>query len=373
MKVRCSRNQLAPAVAHLGRIVPARTALPILNGLLVTAEEDRLILQSTDLELSLTIAVPAQVEIQGKTVVLTRPFDNLVRRLPEGELNLVWSEINQQVEICYNQGRTFINTWPASDYPSLLQNPAGEGIIIEGSKWKNIIKKVLFAAAPQEVRPQFAGVYFQLKEECLTLVATDTYRLALFQLPFPGSRTADLFIPVRALGEVNRLLEDKEQLEISWEQNMISFQTPRFTLTTRLLESQFPAYEKVIPEKDELSVEVERAKLISALERASLFIAPPETYAVAELKVEAASIQLTAQALQVGSLSEEIPLKSAPAGEGQASFNAHFLLEPLRVMESREITLSLNGSQGPAICREEDGGSYLHLVLPVCRTSDGVP
>ncbi len=388
MKVYCSRKVLAPAITSLSRILPTRPALPILNGFLVTAKEDYLIFEGTDLELSLKITVPAKIESGGQIVVPARTFVDLIRRLPEGELNFIWDEKKQQIEVLYAQaGQVNLNTWPASDYPPLQHlSLSKKGLAIEGLKWKNIIKKVLFAAAPQEVRPNYAGVYFQLKENVCKLVATDTYRLALFELPFSGLpeqagklEEEALFIPIRALGEVSKLLEDKERLEIAWDQKLVSFQTPRFTLTTMLLNAQFPACEKVIPKQNELTVEIERTALLAALERASLFVAPPDTYAITELKIEGTSLFLSAQALDVGSLSEEIILKNTPGGKTQAClsgrqvfFNTHFLLEPLKVMENQEITLSFNGSRGPAVFREEGEGSYLHLVLPVCRASNGV-
>ncbi|NPV29385.1 MAG: DNA polymerase III subunit beta [Firmicutes bacterium] len=380
MKVCCSRNQLMTAAASLSRIVPSRPALPVLNGLLITGEADRLVLQGTDLELSLTITVPAKVEEPGQTVILARPFDTLIRRLPEGELVLTWNEITRQVEVSFAQGRASLETWPASDYPPLQPAPRGldtgqQELVIEGARWKDIVRKVLFAAASQDVRPQFAGVYFEFKEDSLVVAATDTYRLALYRLPCTQGLSAGLFIPVRALGELNRLLEDQDQLRVAWEQNLVSFQTARFCLTARLLESQFPAYERVIPGRDELRVEVERKALLYALERASLFAAPTDTFAVAEVTVEENSLRLAAQAAQVGSYLEEIPLAACSGAEYQemrAFFNTHFLLEPLKVMDNQEISLGLNGSSGPAVYREEGEGSYLHLVLPVCRAGDGV-
>lgn len=370
MKAVTTKELLLPAVTSVCRILPARTSLPVLAGFLVTAKEDKFILQGTDLELSITVTIPAHIDEEGSTVVIGRYFNDLLRRLADDELKIMFNENTQQLDVFYGRSFFSLNTWLVSDYPVISSASREKQISIKGSVWKNIIKKVLFAAAPQDVRPNYAGVLFQLKTDKLVLVSTDTYRLALYSYPFDTPYDNEVvFIPARALNEVNRLLREDDNLEIFWDQKFIGFQTEYFILTTRLIESQFPSYEKVITSTEELKIEVERVPLMMSLERASLFVAPPDHYAITELKIEDNILKISAYASQVGSLLEEINIKTGVSVRSEASFNTRFLLEPLKVMESQDITLCLNGSSGPAIYREEGDGSYIHLVLPVCKVS----
>lgn len=388
MKVRCAKKDISGIVTALCRIIPARAPIPILEGFLCCAEKDRLTFQATDLELGLAMTTQARVKKEGKVVVLARYFTDLIRRLPDGDVILTWDESAQLLKAFYDHSSFCLNTWPHADYPPLpkLAKNSEEKLVIPGDIWKNAIKKMLFAAAPKEVRPNFAGVHLQLKDEVLILAATDTYRLSVFTIPestfeqagrIEGGERKSLFVPSRVLEETNKLLKLDEQLEVSWDKNLISFQTPRFTLTSRLLENQFPAYEKVIPGKPKLEVKIKRASFLSSLERASLFAAPPNRGAISVIEVKNDRLCLSVCTAQVGSLSEIIPIEVTgeklkqkdESLQDKISFNTRFLLEPLRVIDSEEVILGLNGLDEPAVYREEGVGSYLHLVLPVRQVS----
>ncbi len=374
MKIQCTREDLAQAMAALGRIVPSRASLPILNGCLMFTQDGMLVMQSTDLDLSLTIKIPVMVQQEGSTVVPTRYLLDLMRRLPDGEVDLNWNDLSNQLEITYNNNRSSIrlNTWSPADYPSIHPRARGNSLKIDGKMWKNIIKKVIFAAASREIRPNYAGVYFHLREGQLNLVATDTYRLSLLTLPYPidiDPSETGFFVPTEAITEASRLVEDKDHLEITWDLKLVSFQTERFVLTSRLIDAQFPSYEKVIPGSAEMEVYADREALEACLERASLFVAPPEHFAVTELKVGDSTLCIAAQAAQVGSICEEIPVEGPIEGECVASFNTRFLLDPLKAMDQQKIKLCLNGPSGPVVYLEKGDASYLHLVLPVCRVN----
>ncbi|MGD0152762.1 MAG: DNA polymerase III subunit beta [Thermacetogeniaceae bacterium] len=371
MKVRCSKSVLNNALSSLSRITPTRPVQPILGGFMIFTRDDTLVLQATDLELSLTIVIPAQVENEGCIVVTGRYLMEIVRRLPDGDLTLQFDDINQQVEILYGNASAHINTLAPSDFPSLPATPSQNRIIMDGNRWKNSLIKITFAASPQEIRPNYAGVYMEFKSGYLKMVSTDTYRLALLTMPYECNNSEiTLFVPVRPLGEVIRLLEDEQQLEIIWDQTIISFQTKKFTLTARLMDAQFPAYERVIPKECRLRIKINKALLNDTLERAALFNELPSQQSVVDLKVDAGTLFISAQSSQMGSLNEEIVLGCAEGEETQAAFTTRYLLDPLKVMEQEDVVLCLNGPREPAIYLEEGEESYLHLVLPVRRLLD---
>lgn len=372
MKISCDKEKLTFALGSLSHIIPTRTTLPILNGVLIFTKDDQLILQSTDLELSLTIKIPVKIEEEGCTVVLGRYLTELIKRLPDVDLTLNWTEDTGMLDILYNRAAVQMNTMPAAEYPDIHTKPTENTLSFSGAKWKNMIKKVIFAAAPQDIRPNYAGVYFQLDKNQISLVATDTYRLALLTMPNKSkiAENTNLFIPSRALGEVNRLLSDDDSLEIFWDQKLISFETKKFILTTRLIDSRFPSYEKVIPRDVELTVKIDKLELLSSLERASLFVAPPDHFAIVDLNVADQMMNISAHAAQVGSLKEDLIINASTTGSCQVSFNTRFFMEPLRVIDHSEVTICLNGANGPAFYREEGEETYVHLVLPVCRVAE---
>lgn len=371
MKITCKKSELSPALLSLCRVAPSRTNLPILTGCLLTAKDQILTMQCTDLELSLKIIIPVQVEEEGSTVVLAKHFSDLVRRLPGDQVSLSWAEKNQLLEMSYGSATSNLYTWEAAEFPLTEQKTVENKINFQGSKWKRLISKVLTAAAQQDVRINYAGVYVRFESEKIHMAATDAYRLAFIKIPnTSGIVDCDLFIPGRALIEVNRLAADSDDLEISWDSGTIFFKAQDFVLTSRLINSQFPNYEKVIPTEPEMKIEVPRDILLTTLERASLFVSTNEHYAIAGLKVEEDKLIVTAHAVEVGSLKEIITLSKPALKNCEASFNAKYLLEPLQVMEKENVTLCLNGPSGPAVYIEEgEEGFYLHLVSPVCRVN----
>jgi DNA polymerase-3 subunit beta len=372
MKIHCSKTVLVNALSALSRIIPTRAAHPILSGFMIFTRDDTLVLQATDLELSLTITVPAEVEREGCVVVTGRHITELIRRLPDGALTLMLLEDTQQLEVLYGKASVRINTWAVADFPVLPSLPSQNKIALEGARWKNMLKKITIAAASQEVRPNYAGVYIQLQSGRLKLVATDTYRLAFLSLPYQEEISDfTLFVPVRPLGEVSRLLDDDQQLEILWDQATIGFQTEEFTMTARLMDAQFPAYEKVIPKEYRLRIRVNKELLNDALERAVLFNELPSQQAVVDLKIEEGILYIAAEAAQVGSIREEIPLAGVEGESCEALFTTRYLLDPLKILDRDEVSLCLNGPREPAVYLEDGDEYYLHLILPVRRLIDG--
>lgn len=371
MKITCNKSELSHALSSLCRIVPVRTNYPILTGCLLTAIGQTLILQCTDLELSLEINIPVQVEEEGSLIVTAKHFFDLVRKLQGDRLSLSWSEESKLLELNYDTAKSNFFTWDAEEFPLTEQKPIEYKINFPGGKWKKIINKVITAAASQDVRINYAGVYVRFDNEKIQMAATDAYRLAFIKIPNTTDIVdCDLFIPVKALIEVNRLAADSKDLEISWNAGNIYFKTEEFILSSRLINNQFPDYEKVIPQEPELKINVPRDILLTTLERASLFVSPEEQYAVAVLKVEDDRLILTAHATEIGSLEEIIFLQEPTVKKCEASFNAKYLLDPLQVMDKEYVTLCLNGTSGPAVYIEDDEeGFYLHLISPVCRVS----
>lgn len=371
MKIICSHSELSPTLSSLSRIVPSRTNLPVLTGCLLTAVDQNLVLQCTDLELSLRITIPVQVEEEGSAVVLAKHFSNLVRRLPDDKISLSWSDQDNLLEVECGSLSSNIHTWNSKEFPLTEEKPLEYKINVQASKWKRIINKMLTAAAQQNMRANYAGVYMRFDNDLIQLAATDAYRLAFLKIKNNTDVSdCDIFMPARALTEVNRLIADGDQLEISWDKGIVHFAANNFLLTSRLINAKFPNYEKVIPTEHELKIEVPRETMITTLERASIFVSENEYYAVSCLQVEGERLIINADAVEVGSLEEIINLKEPVQNNCKAFFNARYLLDPLQVMEQDNVKLCLNGSNGPAVYTEEgEEEYYLHLVSPVCRVS----
>jgi DNA polymerase-3 subunit beta len=371
LQIICSHSELSPTLSSLSRIVPSRTNLPVLTGCLLKAVDQNLVLECTDLELSLRITIPVQVNEEGTTVVLAKHFSDLVRRLPDDQISISWSDQNNLLEVQCGSLSSNIHTWNYEDFPLAEEKPLDYKISVQASKWKRIINKMLIAAAQQNMRANYAGVYMRFDDDLIEFAATDAYRLAFIKIQNNTDLSdCDLFIPARALTELNRLIAVGDQLEISWNKGIIHFAANNFLLTSRLINAKFPNYKKVIPTEHELKIEIPREAMITTLERASIFVSENEYFAISSLQVEGDRLIIKADAVEVGSLEEIINLKEPVQNSCKAFFNARYLLDPLQVMEQDNVKLCLNGSNGPAVYIEAgEEEYYLHLVSPVCRVS----
>lgn len=369
MIIKCKKEDLTPVLTAINTIIPSKPSVPIISGCLCLAENNSLIIEGTNLESGIKMQLPAIVEEDGQIVISMKFFNELIKKLPEGELQLTFKEDTQQLSIKSGTSSFNLNCWPATDFPRFNLNSLKENIFkIPVSLWKKSMKKVLFASASPEIRPNFAGVYFSFTQNHIVLAATDTYRLAVLKKEFNINNSLNnILIPVGALHNITRILEDEEEISIFWQNNLISFQTSRFIFASRILDINFPDYRQIIPENFQLRIRFKASEFIAVLERASLFSSnlEQERNLIVNLNIKNETLFVTTDSSSIGSLYEEISLIETSGGECEASFNTRFLLEPLKTMDCEEVILEFNGSEGPAVYREETDSSYLHLILPV--------
>ncbi len=366
MEVACKKKDLTSALNAVARFVPTKPPNPVLAGVLLLAKKEELTLRATNLEVTLEVNVPASVASEGRVVVLARHFADLIRRLPGDEVLLSWDAATQQVKVSAESVTSLLNTWSPEEFPETTFKDVEPRFFVEGRSFKKTCRKVVYAAATPEIRPAFAGVYFEIKDDQLTLVATDTYRLALARLPVECCPIGEALVPVEAASEVMRLLGEEERLGITWDENTATFVSPRFRLNTRLLQAQFPPYERAIPKEINLELEIERTRLLRCLERAVLFVDPSQNQPVVELKVEGNHLFVSAEAAQVGKFQELIPVSNPTGGKMLVYFNTNFLLEPLKFLEDATVSLKLSEPRKPAIYESTEEQS-IHLILPVYR------
>lgn len=370
MKVICSQQELLAAVQTAARCVASRTVIPVLGGISISTAPSGLILKATDLEIAVECSIPAQVIEEGNTVISARYLADLVRRLPGGEITLDLNSQERVVTFTYGNAHFKLNTFSGEDFPLF---PPVEGVLEDAfsqKQFKSYIRQVAIAASPEPIRPVFNGVLWEVKEGSLRMVATDTHRLAL-RTGIPVSPQTEkglpsVIIPVRALTELSRLLQDDEEavLRVATGDGQISFITPDFVLTARTIEGRFPDYERALPSSFQTTVKVNRNELLSSLERASLLTSAKERSSVVKIEVRDRCIALSSYAADLGSLYEEI--NAQQEGEGiEINFNARYLIEALRVLEEEEVILNFVGPLSPCIIQTGEDEGYLYLLLPV--------
>ncbi|MFL5869570.1 MAG: DNA polymerase III subunit beta [Solirubrobacterales bacterium] len=365
MKLTVQRDSLSSALQLVGRAVSSRGTLPSLGGVLLLADEGSLTLRATDMELALTRTLTdVAVERDGTALIPGRLVADVVRSLPEGEVALELRPEQRDVELAAGGARFHIRTLPAEDFPRL---PGLEGDVVRlpASPLGSTIELVARAASRDEVRPILTGVLVQASESRLTMVATDSYRLSVkhTELDQPVAQEIEANVPARALRELSRIIsaEGADEVELAMPRNQAIFRASGVTLSSRLIEGQFPSWRQLIPEAFEHEVRLPREEFLEITRRVSQLA---QRNAPLRLAFAEGELTVAAETPDVGDASEAMP---APyTGEPlEIAFNPQFLIDGADSVGSEELALQLSSPLRPGLLRPVDGDDFSYLVMPI--------
>ena len=369
MKFSCSKEKLLYGIQTVQKAVSSRTTVPLLTGIYLEVSGNKLIFRGTDLEIFIECILEVQVLEEGKTILPARFLHDLVRRLPEVDLHIEQPAGEKSLVFYYGQSQARINGMDATDFPQLPTINQPQQLEIPTPVFHDLVKKVHTASSTDITRPVFSGIYVETEdEEFLTMVATDTHRLAYAKAPLPDEERADFsfIVPTRSLLEISRLTEEEESLIIVAGKNQASFQTGNLTMTTRLIEGDFPLYRQVIPEDHSTRIRVNISLLYETIDRAILLArdeAKIRSHAVF-LKTMGNTLIVESQSPEIGTIHEEIPIY-LEGEDMEIAFNGKYLTDALKSMETEEAYFDLTGALSPGIFRPVDNDHFLYLILPV--------
>lgn len=364
MKFTCEKTSLSGAIATVSRAVAAKSAIPALEGILLEAETDGLRLTGYNLETGIQTRVSARVSEPGSVVLPSRLFSEIVRRLPEEDLQVdCGADLNVRIECGVS---TFqILGISAQDYPEMPVVSADQSFTVERTVLGTMIGQTVFAVSTNESKPVHTGALFEVEGNRLTLVAVDGYRLALRRqtVYHPEEESFSFVVPGAALREVERIAGEAEDLmTVHPGRRHILFEIGDTILISRLLEGEFIRYQSAIPKNARYRLTVERSLLVAAVERVSLLISEKLKNPV-RCKMEDGVMQLSCVAV-LGKAYDECPVEGN--GEGlEIGFNNRYLLDALKAIDEEKVVLELTTGESPCVLLPEEGDAYLYMVLPV--------
>ena len=361
MKFRCERETLAEALATAGRAATGRTGtLPVLSGLRLELAGDQLTVTGTDLDLTIQLEITVGGERDGGVVLPARLSNDIVRSLPAGKVQL--DVTDQDVKISGGRSQFSVRPLSLDDYPRLA-SPASSAVTIDAAAFGEALRQVVRAASTDEARPIITGVLLTAENDGLRLVATDSYRLAVRDLPGVSVLGSDqkVLVPARALNELQRLLGLGEELVLRLGERDATFEIGTTRLTTRLIEGEFPNYRQLIPASHPNVLTVEREPLLEAIRRVKILARDATPV---RLRISADGLQLTAITQDVGNATEELDA-SASGSDLTVAFNPDYLAAGVEAVGSEQITLSTLDALKPAVVRGVGSDDYLYLLMPV--------
>lgn len=373
MQAICPRKDLFEAVQTVGRAVSGRSSLPILSHILARPKGDgTLLLTATDLEMWIECTLPARLQASlgedDETAGFTLPsrvFTEMLGALPDNDVLLDRPDGNNKTQVRCARSNFEILGLPAEEFPAPPDVTATASLTIPGDLLRDMLRQVQFAVSTDDTRPILTGVLLSVNGPTIKLVATDTHRLAVRAAHLEGAEgTATAIIPARATNELVRLVKDEEPVHISLAQGQARFEIGTTTMVTRLLEGQFPNYERVIPSGHDRKLTLETGEFSKAVRRAAIVARDNANRVVIE--TEGAQLVVSAESGTVGSAHDEIEV----AREGddiQIAFNAKYLQNILDAIETEGVVVELTEPLRPAILRPigDNASDYLCVLMPM--------
>jgi len=365
MKAICNRGALLDALNLTGNVVAARTPKPVLQCLKLSVEDNALTVAATDLEVAIRYRdEQVQIEQQGETLVPADKLRDIVRESIDDTLAI---EVTGDTAHIRGQDSHFkIFTQKTTDFPPIPDFEGEPDVQIAGGALKQLIAQTLFAAAKESTRYAFNGVLVVVKAKKISLVSTDGRRLAMAKGDLaPGDKLdkdgKKAIVPTKALQLIEKLIVDPEELVgVQIRENQVIFHTSSATLTSNLVEGQFPPYDDVIPKDTDKKMFASTQNFLSAIKRAAL-LTTEESRGV-RLAFNKKGLVLTSRSPESGEATINFPCKYEGA-DVEIGFNPVFLVDALRVVNMDEVSLEMTAPNRPGLLKA--GANFLYVIMPV--------
>ena len=378
MKLECLQENLAEGLSVVGRVVPTKSTLPVLSNVLLSTRNGELQLTANNLELSVAHRVLAAVARDGEITLPARLLSDYVALLDHGQkVELELNPKTHKVHLACGRYEANIAGIDAEDFPPIPAVSGGPSFSIPASILKEAINEVVFAAAPDDTRPVLAGVLVKMGGTTLTLAAADGFRLAVRTVELPdGGPELQMIVPAKTLSEVARLLPDAADEQVAMNTtpngNQVYFAFGKTEITSRLIEGQFPDYQRIIPPEAKTRVKVSTTDFLRATRAAAVFARDNSNIVRLECSPAKENADLALGSILVKSTSAEMGdnegnLDAVVDGDDtQIAFNGRYLRDALEAINTDDVVLQITGPSSPGIIKPaSDSNGYLHVIMPM--------
>jgi DNA polymerase III, beta subunit len=377
MNISLAKNDLISALQIVSKGLSTKPQTPILSGIYMTAKEGQLELQTTNYELGFILTIPAEIHNTGTAVLPGKYLTEFARKLPAEEISIDTDSSDGLAVIQSGTARFTLRTMEISDFPVLHRMDGTLHFTIKDRTLARLVKKSAFACLREEQRdrrPIFTGCQLEVEGKDVTFAATNVHRLAVKseQLEEDAGQIR-VIIPAKFLEEVTRTVSSEvpADIHVTCSYNQVSMSSGSIYMTARLIEGTFPDYRRVIPREENIRTKVtlDAASFASAVDRASL-IARTDQYNIVKLSFAQGLMRISSNSPEIGEAEETIPAE-VTGDDVTIAFNASYLMDALKSLDSDTCILSLQGSneQGvnlsPMTIREEADPNYIYVVTPV--------
>jgi len=371
MKFKINRDHFSNGLAQVLNVVGSKAAMPILSNVLIEAEKDCISLTTTNLDLGIRCKIKAEVKEGGSVTLPVKRLATIVRELPNVDVAFD-STANHQVKIASGGSNFRIMGIGAEEFPKLPDSTDDKTYILEQGEIATMLSNVSYAQSTDETRFILNGVYFNFKDEKLTLVATDGRRLALVskELAVPATSAGAIILPAKTVAELLRLLGKGDKLKIAFNERRAAFQidTGKDTsglidsiyLFSKVVEGNYPNYQQVIPKETHQRIKLERELFLQCVHRAALVTS--EKSNSVKIKLSSNLLEITASSPDFGESHESMAIAYSGV-DLQVAFNPQFVMDPLRALTKDEVFFELKDEISPGVFKTLE--SFVCVIMPV--------
>ena len=365
MKAVIFTDRLVKRLSQVTRIVSTKNQLPILGNVLVSFEEGNITLTTTNLETAISTKITAVIEKEGKTTVPAKQLYELISLLKDEKLTL--SVYGASLIIEGKKGTNKLATTPHTDFPPLKVKKEKPNMVLKEKDLRKTIEELSIATSQDENRPQLGGVRFSKIDKETEIAATDGYRLSVVRVKGEViGITKPVVFPIKTLHEVIRIAAEEKaktiEARVIEETNQAVFTFENVTVVSRLIGTDFPPYQKIIPDTFKTRIVVDKEELLNSVKIASIFAR--ESANIVKIKSEKTTIVVSANAPSVGENTQSLDVEIE--GEGtEIAFNYRFLLDMLSVINTERVVLETTGTLDPGVFKPEGEEGFLHVIMPV--------
>ena len=366
MHITFPKANLQKAINVLQKVSQNKTSSNLPGAIYMTTKNGQVELQGNDFELGIRLTIDGDIKEPGTLVVGSRYFQELIRKLPGDTIELYKPEDGNSLTITSGSSEFNLVTLHPDDFSLVEQIHDQDHVNIDSFAMKELIDLTNYAAATNEDRPVFTGALLEIKENEVTMVATDTHRMAVKKITIdePATTPMRAIIPTKTLAEVSRLLptDNPAMINIIWNRTQIVFNFESIYIISRLIEGTYPEYEKVIPSQFDSSAVIDRREFAGAVDRVSL-LAKDISYNVIRYDWAESNVTLSTQNTEIGMAKEDVAVefKGTPF---TISFNGRYISDILRHSTGDNIHLFLK-QNGPVVIRQDNNPNYTYVVTPV--------
>ena len=365
MELVVRKNDLLRELNFFQGIVERKNTIPILANILIEASGNEVKILATDLEVALRSRCQASVNKSGSLTLPAKKLYEILKALPETDVRI--DEDKNGVKVAADQFNSRIQTLPREDFPTVPDVSGKERATLPRSALKELVAKTQFAITGEDTRFFLNGAKFVLKPESLTMVATDGHRLAHVEVMHEGGITEEIgvILPKKTIFELGKLLVEGDG-DVLFErgENHLFFDVGGRMLISRMIDGEFPAYERVIPKGNDKNIEFERERLTNAVKRVALL--SNERSRSIKIEIAKGKVEVTSSSSEFGEAREELAVDYT-GNPLTISFNAQYVLDFLNVVETDVVVLSLKDEVSQAVMKPVGAQSYdyTYVIMPM--------